>query len=135
MTWNLYCVFVAHRVRTCCLISSVSCWRKLIVCKNIGYLLLSSVDSKTDSMFGLSLWKTRSIYNSKPAIVGICVPAWLNEALCGKIDFELQAKIWAKVKIFHFWYIFSKSSSYQTLFQWKCERKEVLWNIFVLISP
>ena len=28
-----------------------------------------------------------------------CVPAWLNEAVCGKTDFELEAKIWAKVKI------------------------------------
>ena len=42
-----------------------------------------------------------------------CVPAWLNKALCVQIDFELEAKIWAKVKIFHFWYILSKSSSYQ----------------------
>ena len=38
-----------------------------------------------------------------------CVPAWLNEALCGKTDFELLAKIWAKLEIFHFWYIHSKS--------------------------
>ena len=39
-----------------------------------------------------------------------CVPAWLNEALCGETDFDLQAKIWTKVKIFHFLFILSKSS-------------------------
>ncbi len=30
-----------------------------------------------------------------------------------KIDFELWAKTWTKVKIFHFWYILPKYSSYQ----------------------
>ncbi len=44
----------------------------------------------------------------------ISAPAWLNEAFCSKIDFELQAKIWIKIKIFHFWYILPKCSSYQT---------------------
>ena len=70
----------------------------------------------------------------------ICVPARLNEALCGKIDFELQAKIWAKVKIFHFWCILSKYSSYQThswqtFFSLKLWKKRCVMEHFILEWP
>ena len=50
-----------------------------------------------------------------------CVPAWLNEALCGKTDYE--AKIWAKVKIFHFWYISHHTKHKKHFFNENVEEK------------
>ncbi len=52
-------------------------------------------------LWGIEMYETREInFQSLGFIIGSivnwaqkCVSARLNEALCGKIDFELQAKI------------------------------------------
>ncbi len=98
----------------------------------------------------LDFLNSRCNFVVSSSCIWICVPTWVNEALCGKIDLELQAKIWTKVKIIHFWYILSKYWSYQkqswqknpktnkkqnkttnkqTNNQWNFERKEVFWSI------
>ncbi len=46
-----------------------------------------------DILFFWIILGSRSQYNIEPCGEK-CVPAWLNEALCGKIDFELWAKTW-----------------------------------------
>ena len=53
--------------------------------------------------------KSVNILLGQPVLCPTMTP-W-NEALCGKIDFELQAKVWAKVNFFFFFDNLPKYSS------------------------
>ena len=73
----------------------------------------------------------------------ICVPAWLNEALCSETDFILSYRQKyeprSKFVIFDIFFLnlhHYKHNHDKYFIQWKkCGRKEVLWNIFFLIDP
>ena len=46
-------------------------------------------DGENDESVAASSGQNTPAYKSGSIMIAKCVPAWLNEALCGKIDFEL----------------------------------------------
>ncbi len=102
------------------------------------------IESKMEEIFGLLVKIHQRLWNNSTLLLSFYrCPSFVQKARTSKkIHFWEWAKIWNKVKIVHFYISFLNihhaklcgNTVVTNIFEWKCGRKKVLWNICLWLA-